>query len=99
MSAGSRIIGLRRFIPIASGCNNTAANPACQLVTFGAEVDSFTTVDFTYRADLPWQTQLTLSAFNIFDQDPPAARLEPSYDPFIGSPIGRSFKIGLTTSF
>jgi iron complex outermembrane recepter protein len=87
------------FFPIASGCNNTAANPACQLVTFGNKVKSNTTVDLTYTAELPWDTQLQLSIFNVLDQDPSPARLEASFDPYFGSPVGRSFKIGLTKNF
>lgn len=87
------------FVSIGSGCNNTVANPACQLVTFGKEVESNTTVDFTYQVDLPSNVQLSLSVFNVFDRDPSAARLEASYDPYFGSPIGRSFKLGLTANF
>jgi iron complex outermembrane receptor protein len=87
------------FNPIASGCNNTLANPACQLVTFGNRVESFTTFDITYQVALPGDTEISLSVFNIADQDPPEARLEASYDPYIGNPIGRSFKIGITQSF
>jgi iron complex outermembrane receptor protein len=32
---------------------------------------------------------------NLFDQEPGGARLELSYDPFIGNPLGRTFKIGI----
>ena len=36
---------------------------------------------------------------NVFDTDPPAARLEYSYDPFIGTAKGRTFKIGTKVRF
>jgi len=42
---------------------------------------------------------LTATVFNLFDRDPSAARLEPSYDPFIGNPLGRTFKVGVRKSF
>ena len=87
------------FVPIASGCNNTVSNPACQLVTFGNRVESFTTFDFTYQLTLDSGTDISFSVFNIGDQAPSAARLEASYDPYIGNPIGRSFKIGITQNF
>ena len=87
------------FASIGSGCNNTVANPACQLITFGNKVESNTTVDLTYQVELPYDSQLSLSVFNVFDQDPSAARLEVSFDPYFGSAVGRSFKIGLTTNF
>jgi iron complex outermembrane recepter protein len=87
------------FFPTASGCNNTVANPACQLITFGKTVKSNTTFDVTYTTTLPWDVQLALSVFNLTDEDPSAARLEASFDPFFGGPLGRTIKIGFTKSF
>jgi iron complex outermembrane receptor protein len=37
--------------------------------------------------------------FNILDEDPSEARLELSYDPFIGNPLGRTYKIGIKKTF
>ena len=36
---------------------------------------------------------------NVFDRDPAGARLEYGYDPFIGSAIGRTFRLGTKVRF
>ncbi|MFN3574042.1 MAG: TonB-dependent receptor plug domain-containing protein [Phenylobacterium sp.] len=72
---------------------------ALQPITFGQKVEDFYSLDLTYRVDLPWDTILTASVFNVFDRDPSAARLEYSYDPFIGNPYGRTYKVGFRKRF
>ncbi|WP_333587361.1 TonB-dependent receptor domain-containing protein, partial [Phenylobacterium sp.] len=72
---------------------------ALQPITFGQKVEDFYSVDLTYQAELPWNTTMTASVFNMFDRDPSAARLELSYDPFIGNPYGRTYKIGFRKRF
>ena len=81
---------------IAAG---TPTPPNCSLTTFGNVLGSFTQVDAIYRVNLPWDTTLTVTAQNIFDRAPAAARLEESYDPFIGNGLGRTLKIGLRHTF
>ena len=71
----------------------------CSLTTFGNVLGSFTQVDAIYRVNLPWDTTLTVTAQNIFDRAPAAARLEESYDPFIGNGLGRTLKIGIRHTF
>jgi hypothetical protein len=69
---------------------------------FGEEIDAFTQHDFTVLYDLPFDSvdiQLQGTVENIFDQDPPAARLVLGYDPFVGNPLGRVFRIGLKAGF
>jgi iron complex outermembrane receptor protein len=68
-------------------------------VTEGRKIDNFITTDFTYRLTLPGDAAIALSVLNIFDEDPPFARLEQNYDPFTHSPIGRNFKVTLTKEF
>lgn len=65
----------------------------------GSTVESTLINDFTYRASLPWQTTINFSVLNVFDEDPSFARLDLSYDPFTGSPVGRVFKLGLSKTF
>ena len=65
----------------------------------GSTIDSFVVHDLNYRVFLPWQTALTASINNVFNEDPPFARLDLSYDPFTGSPIGRVVKVGFTKTF
>ena len=67
--------------------------------TNGKNIDSYTTVDFTYRVFLPWDSTLALSVDNIMDEDPPFARLDLSYDPFTASGLGRTFKFSLSKKF
>ena len=69
---------------------------------FGREVASFTQHDIHFQYDLPFtavKTQLQFSIENFTDADPPASRLEPSYDPFIGNPFGRVFRFGARVEF
>ena len=65
----------------------------------GRKIDAFITHDLSYRALLPWDTTLTAAVINVFDQDPPFARLDLSYDPFTANPLGRYYKLGITKKF
>ena len=44
---------------------------------------------------LPHDTTVTASVVNVFDEDPPFARLDYSYDPFTANPLGRVIKVGV----
>ncbi|MDP3855687.1 TonB-dependent siderophore receptor [Phenylobacterium sp.] len=72
---------------------------ALQLITIGMRVEDFYSLDLNYRLQLPWDTTVTASVFNLLDRDPSAARLEVTYDPFIGNPYGRTFKVGVRKKF
>jgi iron complex outermembrane receptor protein len=65
----------------------------------GKTISAQQTHDITYRADLPGQMTFVLSAENVTDKDPAFARLDLSYDPFTGNPLGRTFKVGLKKKF
>jgi iron complex outermembrane receptor protein len=65
----------------------------------GETIDAFVTTDLAYRVFLPWDTTVSASVINMFDQDPPFARLDLSYDPFTANPIGRHFKLNVTKRF
>jgi outer membrane receptor protein involved in Fe transport len=69
---------------------------------FGEDIPAFTQHDLTVVYDLPFEfaeIQLQGSVENIFDEDPPAARLVLGYDPFVGNPLGRVFRVGLRAAF
>jgi iron complex outermembrane receptor protein len=68
-------------------------------VTAGKEIGAFTTVDATYRLVLPTRTTLAVSLQNIFDEDPPFARLDQNYDPFTASPLGFTAKVAVSQAF
>ncbi len=65
----------------------------------GFRISSFTTVDLVYRLNLWERTDITLAGFNIFNEEPPFARLDFNYDPFTASPVGRQLKVGVSTRF
>jgi iron complex outermembrane receptor protein len=69
------------------------------IVTGGKTIDSFTTHDFTYRVLLPWDATASFTVENVFDEDPPFARLDLNYDPFTASGLGRTWKISLGKKF
>ncbi|ONF97611.1 TonB-dependent receptor plug domain-containing protein [Sphingomonas jeddahensis] len=67
--------------------------------TRGKEIGSWRTFDATYRLALDTGTTFTLAAVNIFDRDPPFARLDPNYDSFTASPLGFTLKAGVSQRF
>jgi len=69
------------------------------IITGGKKIESQTTVDFDYRAMLPWDATLVFSVDNLLDRDPSFARLDLNYDPFTGNALGRTFKFSLTKKF
>ena len=77
-----------------TNCTSTSFGPT----NFGAVVKSFTQHDFNIQYDLPIsavKTQLQFGIDNFTNANPPSSRLELSYDPFIGNPLGRVFRFGL----
>ena len=65
----------------------------------GQKIDAFVTTDLAYRVFLPWDTTVSATVINVFDQDPPFARLDLSYDPFTANPYGRYYKLNVTKRF
>ena len=63
------------------------------------DIGSFLTHDLVYRLQLPGDTTVSAAVFNLTDRDPPLVWLDLSYDPFIGNPLGRYFKVALTKEF
>mgnify|MGYP002402628837 CR=1 FL=1 len=68
-------------------------------VTAGRTVKAFVTHDLTARVELPWETRAVLSVSNVFDKDPPFARLSLNYDPFTASALGRVVKLAVTKRY
>ena len=84
------------------GLQFCAETPEFGGTNFGREIgdffvhDLFATVDLTLAGV---EAELQGGVENLFDTDPPAARLEYSYDPFIGTAKGRTFKVGVKLRF
>ena len=65
----------------------------------GADISKFVTADFNLQVQLPANVVLTGTVTNVFDRDPPFAREDYNYEPFIGNPLGRTYKIGASIRF
>ena len=64
-------------------------------------IDDFATHNLYYQYTMPFDELMTLSLSvdNFTDEDPPFAQQQYSYDPMIGSPKGRIFKVGIRKEF
>ncbi len=65
---------------------------------YGVKGTDWISTDFHYTVETQWAT-VTASIVNLEDKNPPASRQEMGYDPRIGSPLGRTFEIGLRREF
>lgn len=79
------------------GPNNAALAGAA--VTTGKVIGNYTTFDAVWRWQVLDGTRVSLALLNIFDVDPPFARLDQNFDPFTASPLGFSAKFGLSQNF
>ena len=68
-------------------------------MTRGKVVGSFTTVDAVWRWTVLDRTTVSLALYNLFDTDPPFARLDQNFDPFTASPLGFTAKVGVSQAF
>jgi iron complex outermembrane recepter protein len=65
----------------------------------GQEVEDLLNVDLIYRVRLPAEIAATLTVGNVFDRDPSFYRATIPYNTAYGSPLGRTFKFGVTKRF
>jgi iron complex outermembrane receptor protein len=65
----------------------------------GKTISSWTTYDLNYQLSLESDTMFTLSVTNLTDEDPSLARLDLNYDPFTGSALGRTVRVGVRQQF
>ena len=65
------------------------------------QIDDFITSNLYYQYTLPWDEDFTVSFSidNLTDEAPPFTQQQYSYDPFIGSALGRTYEIGFRKSF
>ena len=61
-----------------------------------ANIDSHLTHDVTYVNNMIDRLTISVSAFNVTDEDPPQVANDLNYDPYNHSPFGRMIKVGLT---
>jgi iron complex outermembrane receptor protein len=67
-------------------------------ITYGDKVDEYFSHNLYFSWDSPWQTRFSLSIVNLLDEDPPDARHQIGYNPYVGDPLGRTFEFGFTTT-
>lgn len=85
-----------------SGTTQTDATAVNLAASFGStkEIGSYVQHDVTYRVDLPWETQLSLTVQNVLDEDPPFAfAMQYNYDPSTVNPLGRVYTLGMRKKF
>ena len=69
---------------------------------FAATIPSYTQHDINVSYELPFDfVDATLQAGieNFTNEDPSPARLEVGYNPFIGNPLGRIYRLGARVHF
>ncbi len=55
--------------------------------------------DVAVTVQMPWDVTFSLTVTNLFDKDPPLARLPEGYDAMTSDPLGRTIRLGLRKSF
>jgi len=97
------IHNLRWQTRFVSSTTHVETNPialAAALKIPGTKIPEYWQHDLTYRVELPWNTTLTATVQNIFDEDPPfALGTQYSYDPGSGNPLGRVYSLALKARF
>jgi iron complex outermembrane receptor protein len=73
--------------------NQNAANVA------GRTIKSNTNFDLTYRVELTESLNMSLSIYNLLDQEPSFDRSTLGYDTGFGSPLERNYKLGFQMKF
>ena len=89
----------QRLAPFAAGAYKDSTGAAQPANTNGKSIDAFITNDVTYRVFLPAEITMAVSVDNVFDEDPPFARLDLNYDPFTASGLGRTVKLSINKKF
>ena len=69
------------------------------VTTYGVDSGEWLAFDFTYLFRVTEDLRLTATIQNLTDEDPPESRQELGYDPRMGSPLGRTFEVGIKKTF
>jgi iron complex outermembrane receptor protein len=77
---------------------NPAAPSGADLVAVGKSKD-YWQHDIVVRWEAPWDSVVTFSIQNLFDEDPPYVPSPYNYDITQGNPMGRVFELGVKKTF
>ncbi|CAN1572730.1 CirA Outer membrane receptor proteins, mostly Fe transport [Caulobacteraceae bacterium] len=69
------------------------------LTAIGRTIDASVLHDFALVLDLPRNLTFSLAVSNVFDEEPPLARLAEGYDAMTSDPLGRTIRTGLRVTF
>jgi hypothetical protein len=56
-------------------------------------------IDLTYRVELPLDMQMSLSIYNLTDEEPEFSRSQLSYSAYFGSPLQRNYRLSFRKRF
>jgi iron complex outermembrane recepter protein len=86
--------------PAAPGQGSRGFCPGQNVETgAGREVEDWLNVDLIYRVELPAEVAATLVVGNVLNTDPSFYRGIVPYNTAYGSPLGLTFKLGVTKRF
>jgi iron complex outermembrane receptor protein len=88
----------QRTAPFAANAYRDSTG-AFVTVPQGKIIEEWITFDMTYQLRLMEDMTLAFAIDNIFDEDPPFARLDLNYDPLTHTTLGRTFKFGVRKEF
>jgi iron complex outermembrane receptor protein len=83
---------------VGAGTRGFCANQNAYTLA-GQSIDEWLNIDLVYRVQLPWETSATLTIQNVLDRDPSFFRASVPYNTGYGSPLGRTFKLGVSKRF
>lgn len=85
--------------PVTPGGRLPGTLTPYSLTDYGVESGDWLSFDFTYLFRVTEDLRLTATVANLTDEDPPESRQELGYDPRMGSPLGRTFELGIKKTF
>ncbi|HEY8616989.1 TonB-dependent receptor domain-containing protein [Phenylobacterium sp.] len=89
--------------PVPAGAGTGVYGPFCAgqnyTIGTGRKVPWAWTTDVSYQVDLPWETVVTFTVQNLFDEEPGFSRTLLGYEAGLNSPVGRSLRVGVRKRF
>jgi iron complex outermembrane receptor protein len=81
------------------GCAGVLGVTGVTKSCYGVDGDDYYVHNLYFNWQAPWDTTVSFAVVNVADEDPPEARHQLGYDPYIGDPLGRTFELGIKKSF
>jgi len=81
-----------------AGTRGFCANQNAAILS-GLEIEEVTELDLSYRVELPADMAMSLSIYNLLDDEPSFDRATVGYNAGFGTPLERNYKIGFSKKF